>query len=44
MMWVAIFHLACLALTLELVYRAPEQDGYGLAEHRLDQSNSAPSE
>ena len=32
MMLVAIFHLACLALTLELIYRAPEYDGRELAE------------
>jgi hypothetical protein len=26
MMWVVIFHLACLALTLEFIYRAPDYD------------------
>jgi hypothetical protein len=26
MMWVVIFHLACLALALEFIYRAPEYD------------------
>jgi hypothetical protein len=29
MMWVVIFHLACLAVTLELIYRAPECDARG---------------
>jgi hypothetical protein len=29
MMWVLIFHLACLAVTLELIYRAPECDARG---------------
>jgi hypothetical protein len=36
MMWVAIFHLACLAFTLELVYRAPEYDS------RMDHSLERP--
>jgi hypothetical protein len=32
MMWVAIFHLACLAITLELMHRAPEYDERAKAE------------
>ena len=34
MMWVVIFHLACLAVTLELIYRAPEYDEHGEALRR----------
>ena len=26
MIWVVIFHLACLALALEFIYRAPDYD------------------
>jgi hypothetical protein len=33
-MWVVIFHLACLAVTLELIYRAPEYDEHGEALRR----------
>ena len=29
MMWIVIFHLACLAVALEFMYRAPEYDEEG---------------
>jgi hypothetical protein len=31
MMWIVIFHLACLAVALEFMYRAPEVDEEGRA-------------
>jgi hypothetical protein len=39
MMWLAIFHLACLAVTLELIYRAPEYDAQ--IDHCLERPKQA---